>query len=521
MMGFAGGAAGTGFASPQQAAIQTPTTSEQAKTSYDANQKALAQQQGLLDALKQQNGLQNQSDVYNQLQGVANGTGPNPAQAMLNQATAANTANQAAMMAGQRGSSANPALIARQAAMQGAANQQNAAGQGATMQAQQSMNALQGMGNLANTQTANQIGATGAMTSAQQAEQSNLLNAIAQQNNAKVGMQSNINNVNGQLANTQLQGQQAMIGGAMQGIGGGVSSLMGAEGGEVKENSFEPPMSEHESTDQGPPNPLPEMQIPVQQASTPAPEQAENFGNFNSKVDGGNTPSVSTPTFGTSAGAEALGKGMSGMMGGGSKSKDGGGGGMASMLPMLAMLADGGNVQQAGPKSKFGQFISKVAAPKDESKAEDMNANTGSEALFKGAAAMTGAGFKGPKSSAPAPSNYAQGQPGMGNFTARPMAEGGPVPAMVSPGERYLAPNDVKAVKQGANPMQVGEKIPGQPKVGGAKNSYANDTVPKTLEEGGIVLPRSVTQSKHPHWAAHKFVMDIMKQKNQKKGKKK
>jgi hypothetical protein len=94
-------------------------------------------------------------------------------------------------------------------------------------------------------------------------------------------------------------------------------------------------------------------------------------------------------------------------------------------------------------------------------------------------------------------------------------AEGGKVPALVSPGERYLPPKEVaKVVKGQKSPMEAGEKIPGKPKVGGAKNSYANDTVPKTLEEGGIVLPRSVTQSKNPEWAAHKFVRDVMAKKH-------
>ncbi len=91
-------------------------------------------------------------------------------------------------------------------------------------------------------------------------------------------------------------------------------------------------------------------------------------------------------------------------------------------------------------------------------------------------------------------------------------AKGGKVPAMVSAGERYLKPQDVAKVKKGANPMQVGEKIPGKPVVSGAKNSYANDVIPKDLDEGGIVLPRSVTQSKHPHWAAMKFVQAHMAQ---------
>jgi len=68
----------------------------------------------------------------------------------------------------------------------------------------------------------------------------------------------------------------------------------------------------------------------------------------------------------------------------------------------------------------------------------------------------------------------------------------------------------VPKVAKGEKSPLAGEKIPGKPKVGGAKNSYANDTVPKSLNEGDIILPRSVTQAKNPHWAAHKFVSAIM-----------
>lgn len=90
-------------------------------------------------------------------------------------------------------------------------------------------------------------------------------------------------------------------------------------------------------------------------------------------------------------------------------------------------------------------------------------------------------------------------------------ARGGAVPALVSPGERYLPPKEVKKVAEGKKaPMKAGEKIPGKAKVAGAKNSYANDTVPKTLESGGIVLPRSVTQAKDPGAAASAFVKAIL-----------
>ena len=97
------------------------------------------------------------------------------------------------------------------------------------------------------------------------------------------------------------------------------------------------------------------------------------------------------------------------------------------------------------------------------------------------------------------------------------MAHGGRVPALVSPGEIRIHAKDVKKVAEGKKSPLAGEKIPGKPKVGGAKNDYANDTVLKTLNEGDIILPRSVTQAKHPHWAAKNFVEQIMAQKHRKK----
>lgn len=215
MLGAAGGMGGTGFSTTGG------TDYGQIQGSYTQNQNALQSQQALLAAMQAQGGLQNQSSVYNQLQGVANGTGPNPAQAMLNQSTGQNVANQAALMAGQRGASANPALMARQAAQQGAQIQQQAAGQGASMQAQQSLNALGGLGNMANTMASQQIGQTQANTAAQQNEQSILQ-----------GANTNTNNIQGQLANTTLGGQQKVIGGIMNGAG----MAMGLAGGGMVQN---------------------------------------------------------------------------------------------------------------------------------------------------------------------------------------------------------------------------------------------------------------------------------------------
>lgn len=191
-MAFISGA----FSNPSSPTLQNPTHQDMALGAY-------GQQQAFLNALNGQNGIQNQSNIFNQeqgtanqLQGLANGVGPNPALDQFHQATAQNVAMQNALMAGQRGGSANAGLIAREAAQQGANTQQQAAGQSATLQAQQQLAAIgalqnqQGMlGNLASNQVAN-YGNYG------QGEQQTLLNSIAQQNNAAIGAQSNVNNAN-------------------------------------------------------------------------------------------------------------------------------------------------------------------------------------------------------------------------------------------------------------------------------------------------------------------------------------
>lgn len=220
--------------------LQKPVTNEQATSAYGRTQEALDAQNAFVQALQAQNGISNQSNVYNQLAGVASGQGPNPALNMLNQATSANIANQAALMAGQRGSTSNPGLIARQAGMQGGALQQQAVGQGATMQANQSLNALNTMGNIAGQQVSNLGSNTNAYSQGAQGEQQNLLNGINNQNNAAVAMQSNINNANAGIAGIAAKGQQELIGkitgaaGSAAGMAhGGIVPQMYAEGGAI------------------------------------------------------------------------------------------------------------------------------------------------------------------------------------------------------------------------------------------------------------------------------------------------
>jgi hypothetical protein len=79
--------------------------------------------------------------------------------------------------------------------------------------------------------------------------------------------------------------------------------------------------------------------------------------------------------------------------------------------------------------------------------------------------------------------------------------KGGKVPAMVSPGEKYLNPKEAKAVAQGkADPMKVGKTVPGKPKV--MHDSLKNDTVPAMLDDGGEVIPLHVMIKRSPEKAA-------------------
>jgi len=286
LLGTAGGAAGTGFAAPQMANVQGAVTPEQVQQQYQNAQQGYAQQQKLLQALQGAGGIQGQADALQQqqafnqalgaqqglqtqagavagLQGVAGqlgqvaaGGGPNPAQAMLAQSTGANVANQAALMAGQRGANANVGLMARQAAQQGAATQQQAAGQASALQSQQMLNAMQqqagvqqAIGGLGTTQVGQQqaglqaqaaqgaqlagqqAAATGALTGAGQGMYGQTLGGVGALNQANIAATGQINQANTQLAQTNMQGQQKGLG-SLFNAAGAAAGL--AKGGPVE-----------------------------------------------------------------------------------------------------------------------------------------------------------------------------------------------------------------------------------------------------------------------------------------------
>lgn len=158
-----------------------------------------------------QSAFQNANGAQGMLYNTATGQGPNVAGTQMANALGNVQKAQAATQAAQRGASANPALLARQAGYASAAAGAQAAGQSAQL-AQEQM--VQGQSNYAN-----YLG--------------NQENAALSNQGQQLGLQSNANSANMSM-NQQIAGNQAgMFGGVMNAIGGGLASLL-AKGGMVK-----------------------------------------------------------------------------------------------------------------------------------------------------------------------------------------------------------------------------------------------------------------------------------------------
>lgn len=208
--------------------LQTPFTGQQVTDQYGSANDALSQQRYLQQALGSTNGINNQNQAVQMAFNQANGIGPNPAQAMLAQQTQANTAYQAALMAGQRGAGANAGLIARQAAQQGGANQQQAVGQAATLGAQQQLAGQQQFANMANQQVNQMQQATGAYNASAQGLLGQTAGGVQGQNQNAMQL-ANMNNQNAQVNSANnIKLNSGLINGAASALG-----MPMAAGGEV------------------------------------------------------------------------------------------------------------------------------------------------------------------------------------------------------------------------------------------------------------------------------------------------
>lgn len=483
------------FSSGNGAGFRATGPSEADLANAGANVQGSYQQQlDFVNALNNQGGLANQTNVFNQQQGLANqlqnignGQGPNPALAQLNQQTGRNVANQAALMAGQRGGSANTGLMARQAANQGANLQQQAVGQGATLQAQQQLAALQqlqnqqaSMGNMANTQVnQRQAGLTG-------------LNQNALQNQANVyGLQSNVNSTNAGIAGGNQAAQGNMLGN-MMGAVGSVGNLFGGGGGGAASGGGG--LMAGGAGDA------------IGSGAADLTMIAASGGMVPKYAEGGETV-ASDPLMDPIVSKEVAVQGTPKIEG--PSSKVGQMFNAQAQMPAAPAKSGGGNPlgglsQLAGPAMKAGMnYLTHEALPY----IGEFFGGLGTAAGASGTMMAGGAGdaIIGIGGAAAAPETIAA----VG--TAAPAlavaAHGGKVPALVSPGEQYIPPNKVKEAAKG-KALQVGEKIPGKPKHPG--NDYRNDTVKKDLSPGGVVIPNEIMQSKDAEKKAAAFVRDIL-----------
>ena len=236
-----GGAPNNANFSAVPAPLIQPVTAGQVNQAQGTAISGVNQAQNLASTLAPgvSQGMNTQNMLTQALLNQANGVGPNPAQAALAQNTGTNVANQAALMAGQRGVGQNAGLLAREVGQQGAGIQQNAVGQAATLQAQQQLAAQQQLQQLAQQQTNQGLAGAGLFNQAALGNQGQLLNALQGYNQAQVGSTTSQNSANAGIAQTNANNTSKAIGGLFGGLssGGGGAAMMGAEGGEVPEKA--------------------------------------------------------------------------------------------------------------------------------------------------------------------------------------------------------------------------------------------------------------------------------------------
>lgn len=555
LFGTAGGASGTGYKKPGEAANLSPTTNaDQLGQAYAGTQNSLGSQQALLTALQDQRGLEQQSNMTalqnsltqqqgkvgnvanqalalkgqqglnnqlsglqgaanqqnvfnqgqqlagqlsgaggvfnlsgalasqqalaaqqqataNQYQNIANGTGPNPAQAALNQSTGQNIASQAALMAGQRGAGANVGLMARQAAQQGAATQQQAVGQSAVMQAQQQLAGLSG---------------------------------LAAQQQAIGGTNTNISNIAAQQIAQQQAQQAALAGQSQQQVAqqqAGINAAQQAASGMTTQQ-----MAQQQAL-AGQINTVAGQQIAQTNAGTQAQMQQQAAQQQAGQAMNANQVGMQSNINNANAGlaGESM-KGQKDLIGGGL-------GGIAK----LAFAAKGGEVRHmadggamdamspppvpnatpvpepvpppAGAQSSFGKFLQGYNEFNQPQKKEDSPLQGGMQDFVYGIGKKMSSKNT---SSAEAPMAGGADMGSLAGAATMAAAKGG-----VAQRHDYRAGGHVKAKNEKEKAVKAGD-------------SYANDKIPAMLSEHEIVIPRRITQGKDPVKGAADFVAKVL-----------
>lgn len=520
-MAFVGSMLGAGQGSDYEAGGnpakgQSPISQEQINNSYTGVQNSMQAQQGLLAALQQQNGLGNQNQVYGQLQGVANGTGPSAAQSQYKQNANQIGAQTAGLIGSQKGMS--PALQARLMAQQGAAAQQNAAGQGAANQAAEQLGAMNAAGNIANTQAGNQIGQTNANVAAQQGQQQTLLGTQAQ-------MYGNANTTDASIQVQNSKAQQGIFGGLLGGAGGILSdenAKTNIHSADDKIQQFLDSLGAHEynykDSVQGEPGTAPGKQVgPMAQEL----EHSEIGKQMVTNTPEGKGLGVSRSEGVILAALSSINNRLKSFEGG-QKMAQGG----QVQGGQVQSYADGGTVSQpfqnpfqpnvGGPQSGFARFIGGMG------NANQQNQQGGENPIQSGMSKLTekiGEKYIKPLfESAPvgAEAGAGLGSEVGGGIGAAEGAEGAATAiegaeALEGTEAAYGGSELLAALAKGGSvggKLKAGGKVPGSPKFKG--DNPANDTVDARLSPGEVVIPNSIMQGKNPAKGAKDFVASII-----------
>lgn len=513
-MSFLGQALGAGAGTDYTASelnLQNPVSQQQADALAAQAQGTIDQQNAFTRSINAQapEAIAQQNALSSQLAAQARGEGPNPAQAALNQNTAANVANQASLAAGQRGGSANVGLLARQAGQQGAAIQQNAVGQSATMQAQQQLAAQNQLQNLAANQINQAQGANVAQNQAVQSEQQNILNAMGQYNQAKAASYGAQTSAQSAADIQNSKAQQGIFGGLLGGAGsilnkGGIAG----EPDSAPDQHDAPATVKHYATGGQVPTPTsmvgkflygsaPEQNMQGQ----PYKGGNINFGNETNPLQAG-TQQISSKGFGA----------------------------LKNLINPPAAQGPAQPIQGSDPADYKGLSDLKGSNPGDYKNLPDSEAQVVSAGPTTEAAnieATEEAALAGGEEAAGAAADAAAAEEGASAVDAAIalVAKGGrvgeskkgKVDALVSPQEVIIPPSKVKAAANSSNPIAFGKQVPGKPKVKG--DSLKNDTVPKKLAAGSVVLPNHVMQSEDPPSQAAAFVRAVLAKQGLKRAK--
>lgn len=399
-----------------------------------------------------------QGDLANMLLQQAQGGGANPSMKQFQNQTGQNTNQQAALMAGQRGASSNPQLLARQIAMQGAANQQQSVGQQQALQAQQQMAAHNQLAGVYNNQ-------------ANQALQSQNINqgAIASYNTARTqgslgaqNINANVSGQNAQRAGNMQDNFMSMMGGVMGMYKGGTVPKY-ADGGLISYNS--PYVSVPGLTGYKDMNNKPMEQKPKkkkEETKKGSPSDSGMYSSGQNKTTGGDP-----------FGDYALGESSVGI------SPYGGG------------YAEGGEID-ASPDITVPD-VDATLVPQFDTAEPDMGTPDETQDTISINPNIT---FSAPSVMSPALTPYTSFM----SDKAKKKQSGGGGGGMLG---------GLGGMFGGAQ----GGPVPGEPEV--KKNSVKNDVVPALLSPGEIVLPLSVTQSGDVEKKAIEFLRHL---KSNKKG---